>query len=165
MERGSGRLHVQLPLRRPLPNHHGATPSQCGQIAAAVGLCCCCHCARSIDYIRATQYCQSAGPHVLSGQRPTAQATSSGARRPVVALHRCRVTGNVHNEVHAQEELARGEEIAHCPSCSLTIVVIYNPVRCCCRYIIECATCCMCVSHTETTLARLRCGIWTRNCS
>jgi diphthamide biosynthesis protein 3 len=26
-----------------------------------------------------------------------------------------------------QEELADGEEIAHCPSCSLTIRVIYNP--------------------------------------
>jgi diphthamide biosynthesis protein 3 len=24
------------------------------------------------------------------------------------------------------EELARGEDIAHCPSCSLTVVVIYN---------------------------------------
>jgi hypothetical protein len=28
-----------------------------------------------------------------------------------------------------QEELAAGEEIAHCPSCSLFITVIYNPVR------------------------------------
>ena len=28
-----------------------------------------------------------------------------------------------------QEELAAGEEIAHCPSCSLYITVIYNLVR------------------------------------
>ena len=28
-----------------------------------------------------------------------------------------------------QEELGAGEEIAHCPSCSLTIRVIYDPVR------------------------------------
>lgn len=27
-----------------------------------------------------------------------------------------------------QEELARGDDIAHCPSCSLTVVVIYNQV-------------------------------------
>ena len=27
-----------------------------------------------------------------------------------------------------QEELAEGEEIAHCPSCSLYITVIYDPV-------------------------------------
>jgi hypothetical protein len=30
--------------------------------------------------------------------------------------------------VPVQEELARGEDIAHCPSCSLTVVVIYNQV-------------------------------------
>lgn len=28
-----------------------------------------------------------------------------------------------------QEELAAGEEIAHCPSCSLYITVVYDPVR------------------------------------
>lgn len=28
-----------------------------------------------------------------------------------------------------QEQLAAGEEIAHCPSCSLYITVIYDPVR------------------------------------
>lgn len=28
---------------------------------------------------------------------------------------------------HVQEELAAGEEIARCPSCSLYITVIYNP--------------------------------------
>lgn len=32
--------------------------------------------------------------------------------------------------LHPQEELAAGEEIAHCPSCSLYITVIYNPVSC-----------------------------------
>lgn len=32
---------------------------------------------------------------------------------------------------HGQEELRGGEEIARCPSCSLYIMVIYNPVRPC----------------------------------
>ncbi len=30
--------------------------------------------------------------------------------------------------LRVQEELARGEDIAHCPSYSLTVVVIYNQV-------------------------------------
>jgi hypothetical protein len=47
------------------------------------------------------------------------QATSA-LKRPVLSKIL------THNG-NAQEELAAGEEIARCPSCSLYITVIYNP--------------------------------------
>lgn len=41
------------------------------------------------------------------------------------------------NNLPPQEDLANGEDIAHCPSCSLIIRVIYDPVRLCLPFIIS----------------------------
>ena len=59
--------------------------------------------------------------------------------------------------VPVQEELARGEDIAHCPSCSLTVVVIYNQVphdgpTCGC---IHCSLLTIATAHLSTLLDRL----------
>jgi hypothetical protein len=51
-----------------------------------------------------------------------------------------------------QEELKEGEEIARCPSCSLYITVIYNPVgaqcrACCMRPCKQCLAGCLLLPH------------------
>ena len=40
----------------------------------------------------------------------------------------CRSSADVTGLLMVQEELAAGEEIARCPSCSLVLTVVYDPV-------------------------------------
>jgi hypothetical protein len=52
------------------------------------------------------------------------QLTNSRA----AATASCFASGLLLCGAHVQEELRQGEEVARCPSCSLYITVVYNPV-------------------------------------
>ena len=59
------------------------------------------------------------------------QITKVGHRLPYVEprVRYTRLLESLPQLCFSQEELAAGEEIARCPSCSLYITVVYDPVR------------------------------------
>lgn len=56
------------------------------------------------------------------------QLFTASIHRNSSALHWSSIETSTSSSRVVQEELAAGEEIAHCPSCSLYITVIYDPV-------------------------------------
>lgn len=118
MGREAAGVHVHVPLRRPVPNHAGeaTTPA----LAAAVRTA-----------LSAESFLTTSGILTIAleaaGQKPLSGFGSDTLRN--ISRRACRARADPPLLfLPKQEELRAGEEIARCPSCSLYITVIYNPV-------------------------------------